>query len=313
MNKHHNLITYAAIEPTSHCILSCRFCNRRDAVTEPRHMTLEQWGMVLDKMATQDLREVKIQGLGETFLHPQIDIICRSFRERFPDVYTVTSTNCQIGITENFIKSLPYIDLLYLSVDGYKENYERNRLGAKWNKLIEFFDKLSDIDAGNTRVTINYVVNADNYRDLEKIHEMVEQKYRFIKEVRVNIAQWWGEDEEIEQKYDQHFLDTLSRYKNDIKGKVPWTYSDCFWPKKGIFVTAKGDVRICLLNTTTEPYGNIFAMSMEEILHAPKRLQVAGECQRDNPGVHCRKCDYKRLSPILESIFSIDGKFRKGE
>lgn len=310
MNEHHNLITYAAIEPTSHCVLSCRFCNRRDAVTEPRHMTLDEWDMVLDKMATQDLREVKIQGLGETFLHPQIDVVCRSFRERFPDVYTITSTNCQIGMTENFIKSLPHIDLLYLSVDGYKENYERNRQGAKWDKLVDFLDKLSDIDAGKTRITINYVVNADNYMDLEKVYEMVARKYGFIKEVRINLAQWWGENEAIVQEYDEGFLETLVRYKKDIKGKVPWTYSDCFWPEKGIFVTANGDVRICLLNTTTEPYGNIFTMSMEDILHAPKRLQVDRECKKDSPGLHCRRCDYKRLSPIIESIFSLAVKSR---
>ena len=38
--------------------------------------------------------------------------------------------------------------MMYLSIDGYKESYERDRSPAKWSKLIKFlndFKKSTDI------------------------------------------------------------------------------------------------------------------------------------------------------------------------
>lgn len=298
------LITYAALEPTSHCILSCRFCNRRDVVSKPRHISLDEWEIVLEKLKSQNLKEVKIQGLGETYLHPHIEQICRRFNEVFPDVYTITSTNCQVEMTEQFKRSLAYIDLLYLSVDGYEESYERNRGGAKWDKLISFFDALGKIEKGKAKFAINFVAHSENYKDLEKLHRLVEEKYDFVGEIRINIAQWWGQELQLQDEYTNEFFDVLGKYKTNVKGKSPWTFSNCFWPSEGIFVGANGDVKMCLLNTSAKPYANIFTMSMDEILNAPQRLLVAEECRTDKPGIHCLNCDYKRLSPILGRIFA---------
>jgi len=183
------------------------------------------------------------------------------------------------------------------------ETYERDRDGAKWSNLINFLEDLSNIDTGRTRIAINYVVNNDNFKYIEKINKLISKKYSFIEEVRLNIAQWWSEDEEIQFEINEEFYSTLIKYKQNVKGKTPWTFSDCFWPVRGFYMDVNGDVKICCLNTSTEPIGNIFRSPIHDILNAPKRCQIAEECKKDLPGIHCKKCDYKRLSPILEKIF----------
>lgn len=300
-------ITYAYLETSNYCNLDCRYCNRRDVVKKPLHMSLEQWDTVLKKLSSEPIKEAKLMGLGEPFLHPYFHEICRRFKKVFPGAFTISATNCQFKLNDNFIKTLPYIDLLYLSIDGYKENYEKDRRGAHWDKLIKFLDDLSQINIGKTRITINYVVTDKNYRDIDKIHALVAEKYKYIEEVRLNIAQWWGEDEDINMVFDTGFYGTLIKYKHNVKGKAPWTFADCFWPKNGFYMNVDGTVRICCLNTSTEPIGNLFYSSLDKILQSPKRKEIAEGCRINSPRIHCRKCDYKKLSPILERIFNGQG------
>jgi radical SAM protein with 4Fe4S-binding SPASM domain len=266
-------------------------------------MSLKDWTIVLDKLSSQPLRDAKLMGLGEPFFYDQFHEICRQFKEKFPSTFTITATNCQYKLNQNFVKTLPSIDLLYLSIDGYEGSYEKARPGAEWSTLIQFLDDLLSVNVGRTRFAVNYVVTEDNFRDIDKIHALVDKKYGFIEEVRLNIAQWWNEKEEIQIEMSQDFFATLKKYKANVKGKAPWTYSDCFWPKRGFYMDVNGDVKICCLNTSTEPVGNIFKSSVEELLRAPKRLRIAEECRMNRVSQHCHACDYKRLSPILERVF----------
>lgn len=297
-------IQYAYLETSNACNLDCKYCNRRDVVREPKCMSLDDWKIVLDKLSTQPISDAKLMGLGEPFFYDQFHEICRLFKEKFPAAFTITATNCQYKLNQNFIKTLPYINLLYLSIDGYEDSYERARHGAKWHTLMQFLDDLSTVDIGRTRIAINYVVTEDNFRDIDKINALVNKKYGFIEEVRLNIAQWWNEKEEIEIAMSNDFYTTLKKYKKHVKGKAPWNYSDCFWPRRGFYMDVNGDVKICCLNTSTEPVGNIFKSSIDELLKAPKRLKIAQECMTNRVSDHCRACDYKRLSPVLERIFS---------
>ena len=137
-------ITYAYLETTNYCNLDCSFCNRNEVIGKLKHMPLEQWATLLDKIKHHPLQEAKLMGMGEPFLHPEWDIICEMFKKVFPDCRIIVATNCQYRIDEGsrfrkkFENALKYIDMLYFSIDGYKEHYERDIAPAKWNKLINF-------------------------------------------------------------------------------------------------------------------------------------------------------------------------------
>lgn len=302
----HQPITYAYLETTNYCNLNCTFCNRDEVVKKLKHMSLEEWKLVLEKLKHQPIKEAKLMGLGEPFMHPQFSEICKMFKEYFPEAFLIVATNCQYKMNDNFKKSLKFIDLLYLSIDGYKESYEKFRPPSKWFKLINFLDELKKTNRQGCRITCNYVVNNENIIDIPKIDELCKE-YK-LEELRLNIAQDWSEENSI-SKYDKisgYSIDQINylkkNYSQNIKGKAPWTWSDCFWVKTGIYMTVNGDLKVCALNTDTDSIGNIFNDTLDKSLNSVKMQEIRDGCSKNIPSKHCANCSYKELSPILEKL-----------
>ena len=173
-----NKITYAYLETTNYCNLDCSFCNRTDVIGPLKHMSLEDWGKLLDGIKHHPIEEAKLMGMGEPMLHPQFDEVCRMFKEVFPNAKLIVATNCQYNIKEGlefrrkFQECLKYIDLLYFSIDGWGESYERDRSPAKWSKLLKFLEDFKTINRYDCECVVNYVVNAYNVDDIEKVDKL---------------------------------------------------------------------------------------------------------------------------------------------
>ena len=298
-------ISYAYIETTSYCNLDCSFCNRREVVSNPVNMSVEDYKIVLKKLAGQDIKEVKLMGLGEPFMHPQFHEICRLTREAFPRAFIISSTNCQFSLNGNVKKSLQYLDLLYLSIDGASKNYEKYRKPAKWSKLLKFLLALSETDWYGCRIAINYTVNPENVYDIPKVEKMLD-RYGFH-ELRLNIVQNWSEDQSAESVisgFTQVQLDFLhNSYQHLIKGKAAWSFSDCFWVKEGIYITATGDMKVCCMNTSTKSIGNVIRdLSVQELRRSKRYVEIANGCLSNMPTDHCKNCSYKELTPVLSKL-----------
>ena len=150
-------ITYAYLETTNYCNLKCSFCNRLDVIGPLKHMPLPQWRELLEKIKKNSIKEAKLMGMGEPFLHPQFDEICKIWKEYFPESFLIVATNCQYKFTQKIENAFRYIDLVYFSIDGYEESYERDRSPAKWSKLMTFLEGFKEVNRGVSRVTCNYV------------------------------------------------------------------------------------------------------------------------------------------------------------
>ena len=304
----HDPLRYVYLETTNYCNLKCTFCNREEVVNKLIHMPLEKWDRVLDKLKDHPIEEAKLMGLGEPFMHPKFSKICKMFKDYFPDSRLIVATNAQYKLNDNFKESLNYIDLLYISIDGYKDSYEKYRPPAKWEKLINFLTNLKAVDRKNCKITCNYVVNKENIIDIKKIDELCEE-YN-LEELRLNIAQDWSEgsklDDNIEVSgYSKDQIKYLKEnFQTNIKGKAPWNFSDCFWVKDGLYMTASGDVKVCCLNTDTQSIGNIFRDELKFILNSEKINQIREGCINNEPTEHCKNCSYKELSPLLNEILN---------
>lgn len=304
----HDPLRYVYLETTNYCNLKCTFCNRGEVVDKLIHMPLEKWNRVLDKLKDHPIEEAKLMGLGEPFMHPKFSKICKMFKDYFPDSRLIVATNAQYKLNDNFKESLNYIDLLYISIDGYKDSYEKYRPPAKWEKLINFLTNLKAVDRKNCKITCNYVVNKENIIDIEKIDELCEE-YN-LEELRLNIAQDWSEGSKLDDKievsgYSKDQIEYLKdNFKTNIKGKAPWNFSDCFWVKDGLYMTASGDVKVCCLNTDTQSIGNIFRDELKFILNSKKINEIRHGCINNEPTEHCKNCSYKELSPLLNEILN---------
>lgn len=296
------MITYAYLETTNYCNLDCSFCNRKDVIGPLRHMSVETFRQVLDALDGHPITEAKLMGMGEPFLHPQFDEICRLFKERFPKAFLISATNCQYKIKDSFKNALKYIDMLYLSIDGYKERYERDRHPAKWNKLISFMNELKNVERHNCKIVCNYVVNPKNVYDIKLVDDFIVNRYN-LEELRLNIAQDWNEDKTMVGGYDDDQILYLNvHYSTNIKGITPWTYSDCFWPESGVYITVEGDVKVCCMNTSAKSFGNIFTTPISEIRTSGEFLKVYNGCKQNKPTNHCNNCSYKELNNVLEKL-----------
>lgn len=310
-----NKIRYLYIETTNRCNLNCSFCNRNIAVNTVHNMSIDDYKKILDKIKDYPINEAKLMGMGEPFLHPDYSLICKMFKDYFPNAITISSTNCQYQINDNFKNALKYLDILYLSIDGYEENYERFRKGAKWDILINFLEDLITIERYNCKIVINYVVNPNNIMDIQKVHDNIFKKYN-LSDLRINIAQNWSENETTDLNYTEEQINFLkNQWGNNIKGKSIWTYSDCFWVNDGLYISSNGDVKVCRLNTTSTPIGNIIKDNIEDIRKNEKFLSIKNGCLSNTPDEHCLNCSYSELVPILSKIkkrkkiiaFDLDG------
>ena len=299
-------ITYAYLETTNYCNLACSFCNREEVIGPLKHMSLENWGKLLDGIKHHPIQEAKLMGMGEPMLHPQFDEVCRMFKETFPKCKLIVATNCQYNINDKFRECMKYIDMLYFSIDGYEKIYERDRAPAKWKKLIRFLDQFESVDRHECNVVVNYVVNAYNVYDIPRIDEL-RVNYN-LGELRLNIAQIWDADIKMSDDiatsgYTEKDLNYLrDNWNEQIMGKSKWDFKDCFWVNNAIYTTVEGNVKMCCMNTGAEPFGNLFENSIDEIRLMDDYQNVKKGCQTNNPTSHCQNCSYKELVPILNYV-----------
>ena len=318
-----NPITYAYLETTNYCNLDCSFCNRSEVIGPLQHMSLENWDKLLDGIKHHPIKEAKLMGMGEPFLHPNFDEVCKMFKEVFPECFLIVSTNCQYNIKEGlefrrkFQESLKYIDMLYFSIDGYKEHYERDRAPAKWSKLIKFLEDFKTINRYDCKFPVNYVVNAYNVRDIEKVDKL--RIDNNLDELRLNLAMIWSQDELMADKietsgYSKEDLNYLKEnWSKNIMGKSKWDFSDCFWVKNAIYASVEGNVKMCCLNTAAKPFGNLFKNSIDEISMNNRYQDVKNGCETNKPTEHCINCSYKEMIPMLTYLnVNPDTDIKKG-
>ena len=297
------MIEYAYIETTNHCNLQCSFCNRHEVIGPLQHMPLSRFTRLMERIKDHPIHTAKLMGMGEPFMHPQFDKITETFKQYFPESFLISATNCQYTLSQApwFVNSLKHIDMLYLSIDGYQETYERYRPPSKWSKLIKFLDELDKVDRHNCRIVVNYVVNPGNVDDIDLVYHDIVLKYN-LAELRLNIAQDWSQDKNAPGGYTPEQIEYLKQWDMCIQGKSEWDYSDCFWVKNGLYTTVEGRVLACCMNTGAKEFGNIFADTIENIHGDLEFLRVKHGCATNKPTEHCANCSYKELTPILKEL-----------
>jgi MoaA/NifB/PqqE/SkfB family radical SAM enzyme len=264
-------------------------------------MSLHNFDTVLERLASHPIKEAKLMGMGEPYLHPQFSTITRRFKERFPHARLISATNAQYTMTDDFRASLEWIDMLYISIDGYKDNYERDRPPAKWSKLIAFLEQLRSVNRHNCTLAINTTVNPRNVDDVPLL-EGLRQQYG-LDELRLNVAQDWSPTGTAPTEYTSQQIRYLhDHWQHLIKGKSEWSYSDCFWPQRGVYITVEGRVLTCCMNTQADHHGNILATSIDTIRASKSFQDIVRGCATDTPTSHCRTCSYNQLKPVLAQL-----------
>jgi len=298
-------ISYAYLETTSYCNLSCTYCNRENSSV---HMSLFNFDRLLAQLQDQPILEAKLMGMGEPFMHPQFELICGKFKSTFPESNLITATNCQLKFDDRYKLALDAVDMCYLSIDGYRENFEHLRGGASWNKLLRFLENIGEYRQKfnrSVKLPINFTICPENVDDIERVMTLSSQFG--LDEIRLNLVQNWTETEYNTElaKFTDDQIKYIATFKQYLKGKTPWDFNDCFWVHSGCMISANGDVRVCCMNTSTKPIGNVFSTPLDQLYLTDRFQTIQTGCNTNSPSEHCKTCSYKELSPYLAKIHGL--------
>ena len=108
--------------------------------------------------------------------------VYRHFMEQTPKRDNIKYSILTNGLMfKEFHTKVPYVinnlQELGVSIDGAsKETYEKLRLGGNWNKIIENLECISELkEKHNFRFILHFVVQKDNYHEMENIINLGEQ------------------------------------------------------------------------------------------------------------------------------------------
>lgn len=302
-------ISYLMIEVNSFCNLDCAFCNRKQledlGLREQKTLSVEEFRTVLEKFKDCNIDTIKLEGLSEPMFHPQFDECAKLLKEYFPKAFVIIATNLQYNIEKTpFKKTLEYIDMCYLSIDGIGEVYEKARSGSRYDKLLKNLDWIKeniDLKIRLDKLHINHVSTKENYHQISEIYDLKE-KYS-LASVRINLAQNWNEHELNPNQFESDYVRELRKYKKDVKGVPGWEFKDCFWPYEGLIVDVFGDARQCIINTSQKSLFNIYQDDFEDFFNNSHFYKETRKTLEKNcPPDACVNCDYNYLSRTLNEI-----------
>ena len=182
------------------------------------------------------------------------------------------------------------------------------REGASWEKLLQFLHDISEYRSKHNlpvQLPINFTISPGNVDDIEPVIALTQQFG--LDDIRLNLVQNWSEDQYNSElsKFTNEQLRIIAKYKEYLKGKTPWDFQDCFWVNSGCMISANGDVRVCCMNTTTSPIGNLFDTPLTKLYSTDRFIGIRNGCHTNCPTDHCRTCSYKELSPVLAKIHGL--------
>jgi MoaA/NifB/PqqE/SkfB family radical SAM enzyme len=235
-------------------------------------MDLATFSNLVHQIKEADIRRVLVVGNGENTLHPDFITYISKLGEA-ARVLSLTS-NWQ-HVNEDIIRSIleAPVRVLNISVDGgSKEEYERSRVGGKFENLIENLDQLIYLKSkykNSLYVNIRLMLRPSNRN---KEQQLLEFWSKYGDEAsKQYIADWAGVDEDI--------------YGLDCEqGKYP----RCTMPFRQVEVLWNGNVPMCSYSHLQlgRPegllVGNINTSSLYDIWNSPLMKQYRlGHRNRD--------------------------------
>lgn len=265
------------IEPTSICNLRCIMCYQIDKSFSSKsrgfmgYMKFDMFKKIIDEV-DGNIEAVTFASRGEPTLHPQLNDFLKYCEGKFLGLKL--NTNATL-LNEKLIHDLLSSDLqqLILSIDEKnKENYEKIRVNAKFDKIMKNLDLLRNIREKNynktkLRIRISGVkINSE---------QNVEDMNNFYKEFA---------DEIVLVNYDPW----QSSYENKINS-ISETCSELY---RRIFVWWDGKVNPCdydyksllskwnILNKNISSIWNSKEFNNLRTLHNNKKRQLIEPCKR---------------------------------
>jgi radical SAM protein with 4Fe4S-binding SPASM domain len=230
-------------------------CFRESGITNNKFMTLEEFKNIIDKLGP-GLCEVWPHGFGEPMIHPQFFEMMEYLKEK--GIMWSVATNGTFLSSENNRKLLELgAKTVRISIDaGYKEQYERIRVGADFLSVMSGIEDLifqRDIGEYKTRVEFYAVVGVNTFnhvRGLVALHNRIGTDHLTISDM--SYGNEFGTSTELNSmrmSYGDKYLHELTKeYESDsvhFGAFYKPTKRECVYTKLHCYIHANGDFYPC--------------------------------------------------------------------
>lgn len=163
------------INPTASCNMNCRFCWGPNS-SGRLELNLNQWCEIIDFFAAHGTKSIVFTG-GEPLIFKDIIYLVKYAKNK--KLRTTLSTNTLLlkSLKNNLLK---YVDDIGVPLDGYdmvSNSIMRQGNSMHFSSVIDSLDYIKNNNK-NIFLTVRTVLSKKNFKDIEKIGEILESKYQ---------------------------------------------------------------------------------------------------------------------------------------
>jgi pyrroloquinoline quinone biosynthesis protein E len=302
------------IEPIARCNLKCSFCQVPgwERAEETKAMNLDNFKKIIDQFP--NLREVKIQGMGEPFINKQMpELIAYCSQNKISTYIVSNGTILPKSMQEKIIDA--GLKKIWFSFDGAtKETYESLRVGANYEKVLDNIRELCITKKEkNSKIGIGMVCLVSTDQVMKEIPDYVKMaasigvKYVYIKSRLKNWEKKGDEGAFIVSSmkktntfkgFDEYFNEGLSIAKElDINVSMvdDGEYSasnPCPWPWSSAYISTEGKVVPCCTIGVPETWnmGDLMKQDIREIWNNDEYRKLRREMKENTIRELCQSC-----------------------
>lgn len=304
--------TNLMLELSARCNLHCIMCAREfkyGKEMDQGFMPLDEAKRIVDQLYPY-LTSIGLTGLGETFLYPHLEEICRYIKGKRENIIITMSTNAHFqGFLEKLEPCLPFIDNLQISLDGIGEVYERIRPNTDFEFIRENIRATAALCKKNDiELKLNFVITPWNYTDMKNVVDFAASLdgVGSVEFNPMNIASNPGVGRDFYSFYESDAYREACRSVAEHAregGKMEISMLDfctpdfrqCPYPWEHFYITWNGYLVPCcgklfpkLLN-----FGNAFeSKNVMDIINSDKSRQFRRQWQQGKAPKFCSNCQF---------------------
>lgn len=246
------------IEPYNICNLRCVMCPYSKMKRKKKLMPMKLFKKIVDEAKELGCTRITLQVYSEPLMDPHL--IDRIKYIKSKGLKAGFFTNATLLDEKMALKILNSgLDFIKFSVDaGNKEDYEKIRIGADWNKvkdnIISFYKKRGELKLKKPEISIFMIKQESNEKNIKSHKDF-----------------WSGYADEINiSTVDNRAVDKISKsFLKKYKNPYP-----CFTPR-GLTILSNGKLVMCCLDYDGRMVlGDLKTQSLKEIMNSDKFKKI---------------------------------------
>lgn len=306
---------YLMLEPTTKCNLNCVMCPHNE-IEDIGDMDYGLFLKIMEQLP--DVKTIKFQGLGETYLAADSIRMLEYCNKRSIDVVSISQCLWNHIDIPYLMTLLSHMYISYHAAD--EKTYMKICGGGNWELLHENIGRIVK-NKGGCQVILNCVLFEENYDQASEI--VIQARKMNVDNVRFQIMQNWTteRDESFERLNNIRNFDFIKITDSlkkafitakkesvsiELVGNSDFEYTSCIWPFERTYINKNGFVLPCHMRPLPKYYiGDLKSNRFDEIWNCDEINFIRNKLQKNEAPEMCIDCPYILAAKQIKEIKKI--------